>query len=69
LNEITTHDFVNTEPFLPLLYPAFYRNPQEKPWDGIAMSLDDGSAGSILEWNHLRRVGKQQKSHFMTNTW
>ncbi len=76
LNKITTRMIsMNTEPFLPLLYPAFYRNPQGKPPEvpvyfhntkDVLMSLDlmDPRDPS---WNGIICGGSGSGKSFMTN--
>ena len=76
LNRITTRVIsMNAEPFLPLLYPAFYRNPEGKPPEvpvyfhntkDVLMSLDlmDPRDPS---WNGIICGGSGSGKSFMTN--
>lgn len=76
LNKISTRLIsMNTEPFLPLLYPAFYRNPAGKPPEvptffhntkDVLMSLDlmDPRDPS---WNGIICGGSGSGKSFMTN--
>jgi hypothetical protein len=75
-NKITTRMIsMNTEPFLPLLYPAYYRNPEGKPPEvpvyfhntkDVLMSLDlmDPRDPS---WNGIICGGSGSGKSFMTN--